>query len=100
MKPAKVVQFLFTLAPSWGIERPQAAMLVQLHAGFYLRPEEDPLGIAFDGREDLPQPRRVLLASRQDRPAIGAEGYGIDRLWMLQGRGRSWDGSETAWALD
>src|SRR5438093_12389123 len=45
-KPTKVVQLLYTVAPGWGVEHLDAALLVQFHAGYYLSPADDPLGIA------------------------------------------------------
>jgi hypothetical protein len=75
---------LAALLPGWSVENPNQAVGVQFQAGDYLSPHDDPVHLALYGRRQLPETRRVIPASGQDRPAVRAEGYGTNGAFMAQ----------------
>ena len=65
------------------LEDVDGRQFIHFETGNHLGPEHDPLRIAANGLRYLPQPRRLVIASRQSCLAVGAQGHGNDLGLML-----------------
>src|SRR4051812_15895603 len=81
---APLVQAPLVLPPGGVVHRPDGVVGVEFQAGQDVDPADDPFHIPFDrGRHD-PEPRRLVIAAGQERPAVGAEGQGEDPALVLE----------------
>ena len=72
--------------PGAGVQRSQYAVFIQFLAGENLHPQIDALGVASDGRRDLPKPNRLVLAAGYDHLPVGTESRRTDGTFVLQRR--------------
>src|SRR5262245_41292753 len=77
-RTAAFLQALAALLPGVRVQRVGVALVVQLHPGQHLNPEDDSLDVSLHGGRHLPELGGVVITARQGGLAVGAKGHRRD----------------------